>query len=65
MGVGRVSVSGKYRRIDILTIPFENWGAALIYFTGNEVVSQLQMPNGTDTSSTAAFDSTPARRGTR
>jgi DNA polymerase lambda len=37
MGVGRVP-GGKYRRIDILTIPFDNWGAALLYFTGNEVV---------------------------
>lgn len=40
MGVGRVSVDSKYRRIDILCIPYEQWGAALIYFTGNEVVSE-------------------------
>ncbi|BEJ01255.1 hypothetical protein CcaverHIS631_0511120 [Cutaneotrichosporon cavernicola] len=39
MGVGRVP-GGKYRRIDILTIPFENWGAALIYFTGNAVFNR-------------------------
>lgn len=38
MGVGRLSPAHKYRRIDILCIPFEQWGAALIYFTGNEVV---------------------------
>ncbi|KAL1405924.1 hypothetical protein Q8F55_007604 [Vanrija albida] len=37
MGVGRISPTGKYRRIDILTIPYDQWGAALIYFTGNEV----------------------------
>ncbi|GMK59721.1 hypothetical protein CspeluHIS016_0803270 [Cutaneotrichosporon spelunceum] len=39
MGVGRVP-GGKYRRIDILIVPFENWGAALIYFTGNEVFNR-------------------------
>ncbi|WVQ84531.1 hypothetical protein IAT38_006685 [Cryptococcus sp. DSM 104549] len=40
MGVGRVGPSGKYRRIDILCVPFESWGAALIYFTGNEVFNR-------------------------
>ncbi|KLT43747.1 hypothetical protein CC85DRAFT_243627 [Cutaneotrichosporon oleaginosum] len=39
MGVGRIP-GGKYRRIDILTIPFEYWGGALIYFTGNEVFNR-------------------------
>ncbi|ORY31676.1 hypothetical protein BCR39DRAFT_465497 [Naematelia encephala] len=34
MGVGKVP-GGRYRRIDILCIPFDQWGAALIYFTGN------------------------------
>ena len=48
MGVGRLDVNSKHRRIgktrsclvtpgliaDILCIPFEQWGAALIYFTG-------------------------------
>ena len=34
MGVGRLNSDSKYRRIDILCIPFEQWGAALIYFTG-------------------------------
>jgi hypothetical protein len=47
MGVGRVREL--HRRIDILCIPYEQWGkltmtqltvgAALIYFTGNEIVS--------------------------
>nr|XP_031861606.1 uncharacterized protein CI109_002836 [Kwoniella shandongensis]KAA5528678.1 hypothetical protein CI109_002836 [Kwoniella shandongensis] len=40
MGVGKVSPSSKYRRIDILCIPYEQWGAALIYFTGNEVFNR-------------------------
>nr|XP_019010474.1 uncharacterized protein I206_04943 [Kwoniella pini CBS 10737]OCF49255.1 hypothetical protein I206_04943 [Kwoniella pini CBS 10737] len=40
MGVGRLSTVHKHRRIDILSIPFENWGAALIYFTGNEVFNR-------------------------
>ncbi|EIW71916.1 hypothetical protein TREMEDRAFT_26921 [Tremella mesenterica DSM 1558] len=39
MGVGRVP-GGKYRRIDILCIPFDQWGAALIYFTGNEIFNR-------------------------
>lgn len=39
MGVGRMSINGIHRRIDILCIPYENWGAALLYFTGNDVVS--------------------------
>ncbi|WWD03793.1 hypothetical protein V865_001849 [Kwoniella europaea PYCC6329] len=38
MGVGKLSSVHKHRRIDILCIPFEHWGAALLYFTGNEVV---------------------------
>ncbi|WWC91862.1 uncharacterized protein L201_006809 [Kwoniella dendrophila CBS 6074] len=40
MGVGRLSAVHKHRRIDILCIPFENWGAALLYFTGNEVFNR-------------------------
>ncbi|KAL7424399.1 hypothetical protein Q5752_000081 [Cryptotrichosporon argae] len=39
MGVGRLG-DGKHRRIDILTIPFSSWGAALLYFTGNEVFNR-------------------------
>jgi DNA polymerase lambda len=35
MGVGRVDASSKHRRIDILCIPHEQYGAALLYFTGN------------------------------
>nr|XP_018261046.1 uncharacterized protein I303_06763 [Kwoniella dejecticola CBS 10117]OBR83204.1 hypothetical protein I303_06763 [Kwoniella dejecticola CBS 10117] len=38
MGVGRLSTVHKHRRIDILSIPFENWGAALIYFTGKHPI---------------------------
>ncbi len=50
MGVGRVGLTGKYRRIgkwnfdsecmdltrrvDMLCIPFRQWGGALIFFTG-------------------------------
>nr|XP_019044000.1 hypothetical protein I302_07280 [Kwoniella bestiolae CBS 10118]OCF22930.1 hypothetical protein I302_07280 [Kwoniella bestiolae CBS 10118] len=33
MGVGRLGTVHKHRRIDILCIPFEHWGAALLYFT--------------------------------
>ncbi|ODN73397.1 hypothetical protein L202_07925 [Cryptococcus amylolentus CBS 6039] len=40
MGVGRVHSEGKFRRIDILCIPFESWGASLIYFTGNELFNR-------------------------
>lgn len=36
MGTGKLSPSGKLRRIDILAIPFDQYGAALLYFTGNE-----------------------------
>lgn len=43
MGVGRLPPKGTYRRIDILAIPFENWGAALIYFTGNDIVRPLHL----------------------
>lgn len=39
MGVVRLP-GGLYRRVDILTIPFVNWGAALLYFTGNEVFNR-------------------------
>lgn len=50
MGVGRLSHNSLHRRIgephpiskeltsDILCIPFEQWGAALLYFTGNDIV---------------------------
>jgi DNA polymerase lambda len=38
MGVCRLDPTHLYRRIDILCIPFEQWGAALLYFTGNDVV---------------------------
>ncbi|WRT70085.1 uncharacterized protein IL334_007079 [Kwoniella shivajii] len=40
MGVGRLSSAHKHRRIDILCIPYKYWGAALIYFTGNEVFNR-------------------------
>lgn len=33
MGIGRRDATSKRRRIDILTIPFDQWGGALIYFT--------------------------------
>jgi len=56
MGVGRLDANSKHRRIgkflcrlrvmrklkaDILCIPFEQWGAALIYFTGKSTISLL------------------------
>ncbi|KIR59252.1 DNA polymerase lambda subunit [Cryptococcus bacillisporus CA1873] len=40
MGVGRVGQSAIYRRIDILCVPYESWGASLIYFTGNELFNR-------------------------
>jgi DNA polymerase lambda len=36
MGTGRLTPSSKLRRIDILATPHEQYGAALIYFTGND-----------------------------
>lgn len=38
MGVCRLP-DGKHRRIDLLSIPWEQRGAALLYFTGNAIVS--------------------------
>ena len=52
MGVGRLNHNSLHRRIgksathvkvlsngvDILCIPFQQWGAALLYFTGNDIV---------------------------
>jgi hypothetical protein len=52
MGVGRLGPHALHRRIgedalsrgcpalmaDIMCIPFEQWGAALLYFTGNDIV---------------------------
>jgi DNA polymerase/3'-5' exonuclease PolX len=29
--------------VDILCIPYEQWGAALLYFTGNDIVSDCPM----------------------
>jgi DNA polymerase lambda len=52
MGVGRLDANSRHRRIgearpsiakklmaDILCIPFDQWGAALIYFTGELAIS--------------------------
>lgn len=36
-GTCRLSPAHKHRRIDILTIPFNQWGGALIYFTGESI----------------------------
>nr|XP_019001289.1 uncharacterized protein I203_05994 [Kwoniella mangroviensis CBS 8507]OCF64750.1 hypothetical protein I203_05994 [Kwoniella mangroviensis CBS 8507] len=36
MGVGKLSSVHKHRRIDILCIPFEHWGAAVLYFTADD-----------------------------
>lgn len=65
MGVGRVP-GGKHRRIDILTIPFENWGAALIYFTGNEVVSSryCKLADSSSTAPSACMRASRAIRST-
>ncbi|GHJ86075.1 hypothetical protein NliqN6_2477 [Naganishia liquefaciens] len=45
MGLGRVlgadgKPEGPMRRIDILMVPWENYGAALIYFTGNDIFNR-------------------------
>ncbi|WVF67238.1 hypothetical protein IAT40_001986 [Kwoniella sp. CBS 6097] len=45
MGVGRLAIGHKHRRIDILCIPDDQWGAALLYFTGNEVVCSISLPH--------------------
>jgi DNA polymerase lambda len=43
MGVCRLP-NGVHRRIDILSIPWEQKGAALLYFTGNAIVSCCTLP---------------------
>jgi len=63
MGVGRLTPESKHRRIDILCIPYEQWGAALLYFTGNAIVSESNTTLLT-ISSTAACACTPGRRAT-
>ncbi|KAG8806041.1 hypothetical protein FRC18_006326 [Serendipita sp. 400] len=40
MGLCRRSPVDRVRRIDILTIPFEQWGAALVYFTGDDIFNR-------------------------
>ncbi|KZO91786.1 Nucleotidyltransferase [Calocera viscosa TUFC12733] len=40
MGVGRLPPDGKMRRIDILAIPYDQKGAALIYFTGDDLFNR-------------------------
>ncbi|KAF8326570.1 Nucleotidyltransferase [Cantharellus anzutake] len=40
MGLCRLGHEGKMRRIDILTIPYHQRGAALIYFTGDDVFNR-------------------------
>lgn len=36
--------SKNLKQADILCIPFEQWGASLIYFTGNDIVSVPSQP---------------------
>jgi DNA polymerase lambda len=43
-GTCRLSPAHKHRRIDILTIPFNQWGGALIYFTGRSIDSRPPPP---------------------
>ncbi|KZV95895.1 hypothetical protein EXIGLDRAFT_671776 [Exidia glandulosa HHB12029] len=40
MGIGRRDATSKRRRIDILTIPHEQWGGALLYFTGDDIFNR-------------------------
>jgi len=40
MGLCRLGPESKVRRIDILTIPYHQWGAALIYFTGDDIFNR-------------------------
>ncbi|EJD51237.1 Nucleotidyltransferase [Auricularia subglabra TFB-10046 SS5] len=40
MGICRRDATSKRRRIDILTIPFEQWGGALLYFTGDDIFNR-------------------------
>ncbi|KAH7099804.1 Nucleotidyltransferase, partial [Auriculariales sp. MPI-PUGE-AT-0066] len=40
MGIGRRDATSKRRRIDILTIPFDQLGAALLYFTGDDIFNR-------------------------
>lgn len=40
MGICRLSPTGVARRIDILCIPYEQWGGALVYFTGDDMFNR-------------------------
>jgi len=40
MGICRRDDHSKRRRIDILTIPHDQWGGALIYFTGDDIFNR-------------------------
>ncbi|EJU00591.1 Nucleotidyltransferase [Dacryopinax primogenitus] len=40
MGIGRLPPDGKMRRIDVLAIPWDQKGAALIYFTGDDLFNR-------------------------
>ncbi|KDQ11196.1 hypothetical protein BOTBODRAFT_461341 [Botryobasidium botryosum FD-172 SS1] len=40
MGLCRLGPDGKMRRIDILAVPYASWGAALLYFTGDDIFNR-------------------------
>ncbi|KAG8846382.1 hypothetical protein FRB96_001995 [Tulasnella sp. 330] len=40
MGLCRLNDGSKIRRLDILTIPYEQWGASLLYFTGDDIFNR-------------------------
>lgn len=40
MGICRRAPGDKARRIDILCVPFIQWGASLIYFTGDDIFNR-------------------------
>lgn len=63
MGVCKLP-GGVHRRIDILSIPWEQKGAALLYFTGNAIVSCVGRRVLTPSSLTAACASTRAKTAT-
>lgn len=40
MGLCRLDATSRQRRIDILTVPYHQWGAALLYFTGDDIFNR-------------------------
>ncbi|KAG9101063.1 hypothetical protein FRC06_003406 [Ceratobasidium sp. 370] len=55
MGLCQLHSDTLMRRIDILTVPFEQWGASLLYFTGDDLVRVCALSNTVDDRPTAGI----------